>query len=55
MPKDQLRVVTMHFEYDSFGRRIHKLNGGCASTDVLWDGMWLVQELHHNRQGMNAN
>nr|WP_230957130.1 RHS repeat-associated core domain-containing protein [Burkholderia cepacia] len=49
--KDRLGIGTTHFEYDAFGRRIHKLNGSYASTDFLWDGMRLVQETYHDRQG----
>ncbi|WP_254600215.1 RHS repeat domain-containing protein [Burkholderia contaminans] len=52
--KDRLGVGTTHFEYDAFGRRIRKLNGGYASTDFLWDGMRLVQETYHVRQGEEA-
>ncbi|MGT0250093.1 RHS repeat-associated core domain-containing protein [Burkholderia pyrrocinia] len=52
--KDRLGVSTTHFEYDAFGRRIRKLNGGYASTDFLWDGMRLVQETYHDRQGEEA-
>nr|WP_257146312.1 RHS repeat-associated core domain-containing protein [Burkholderia sp. JKS000303] len=42
------------FEYDAFGRRVWKLNGSYASTDFLWDGMRLVQETYHDRQGEEA-
>lgn len=52
--KDRLGIATTHFEYDAFGRRIRKLNGGYASTDFLWDGMRLVQETYHDRQGEEA-
>ncbi|MCA8054017.1 RHS repeat-associated core domain-containing protein [Burkholderia cepacia] len=52
--KDRLGISTTHFEYDAFGRRIRKLNGGYASTDFLWDGMRLVQETYHDRQGEEA-
>ncbi|MBN3787292.1 type IV secretion protein Rhs [Burkholderia sp. Ac-20353] len=52
--KDRLGVSTTHFEYDAFGRRIRKLNGSYASTDFLWDGMRLVQETYHDRQGTDA-
>ena len=47
-------VGTTHFEYDAFGRRIRKLNGGYASTDYQWDGMRLVQETYHDCQGEEA-
>ena len=51
----QLKTVgTTHFEYDAFGRRIRKLNGGYASTDYQWDGMRLVQETYHDCQGEEA-
>ncbi|WP_244110117.1 RHS repeat-associated core domain-containing protein [Burkholderia ambifaria] len=52
--KDRLGIATTHFEYDAFGRRIRKLNGSYASTDFLWDGMRLVQETYHDRQGEEA-
>nr|WP_254614970.1 RHS repeat-associated core domain-containing protein [Burkholderia pyrrocinia] len=52
--KDRLGVSTTHFEYDAFGRRIRKLNGSYASTDFLWDGMRLVQERYHDRNGEEA-
>ncbi|MCA8341231.1 RHS domain-containing protein [Burkholderia cepacia] len=52
--KDRLGISTTHFEYDAFGRRIRKLNGSYASTDFLWDGMRLVQETYHDRQGEEA-
>ncbi|MDN7895059.1 RHS repeat-associated core domain-containing protein [Burkholderia cepacia] len=52
--KDRLGIGTTHFEYDAFGRRIRKLNGSYASTDFLWDGMRLVQETYHDRQGEEA-
>ncbi|RQS25241.1 hypothetical protein DIE03_25890 [Burkholderia sp. Bp8992] len=54
MTKDRLGIATTHFEYDAFGRRIRKLNGSYASTDFLWDGMRLVQETYHDRQGEEA-
>lgn len=52
--KDRNLQSTTHFEYDAFGRRIRKLNGGYASTDFLWDGMRLVEETYHGRQGKEA-
>nr|WP_241017679.1 RHS repeat-associated core domain-containing protein [Burkholderia sp. Ac-20349] len=52
--KDRLGVSTTHFEYDAFGRRIRKLNGSYTSTDFLWDGMRLVQEIYHDRLGEEA-
>ncbi|KVK85723.1 hypothetical protein WS90_00550 [Burkholderia cepacia] len=52
--KDRLGIATTHFEYDAFGRRIRKFNGSYASTDFLWDGMRLVQETYHDRQGEEA-
>ena len=52
--KDRLGISTTHFEYDAFGRRVRKLNGSYASTDFLWDGMRLVQETYHDRQGEEA-
>ncbi len=52
--KDRLGISTTHFEYDAFGWRVRKLNGSYASTDFLWDGMWLVQETYHDRQGEEA-
>ncbi|WP_333994316.1 RHS repeat-associated core domain-containing protein [Burkholderia cepacia] len=52
--KDRLGIATTHFEYDAFGRRIRKLNGSYASTDFLCDGMRLVQETYHDRQGEEA-
>ncbi|POM17554.1 Putative deoxyribonuclease RhsC [Burkholderia cepacia] len=52
--KDRLGIGTTHSEYDAFGRRIRKLNGSYASTDFLWDGMRLVQETYHDRQGEEA-
>ncbi len=52
--KNRLGIATTHFEYDAFGRRIRKLNGSYASTDFLWDGMRLVQETYHDRQGEEA-
>ncbi len=54
MTKDRLGIGTTHFEYDAFGRRVRKLNGSYASTDFLWDGMRLVQETYHDRQGEEA-
>ncbi|MET1536898.1 RHS repeat protein [Burkholderia sola] len=52
--KDRLGIATTHFDYDAFGRRIRKLNGSYASTDFPWDGMRLVQETYHDRQGEEA-
>jgi RHS repeat-associated protein len=47
-------ISRTHFEYDAFGRRIRKLNGDYAGTDFLWDGMRLVEETYHDRQGKEA-
>ncbi|MGF6642282.1 RHS repeat-associated protein [Paraburkholderia sp. GAS82] len=52
--KDRIGIATTHFEYDALGRRVRKLNGGYASTDFLWDGMRLIQETYHDRQGEEA-
>ncbi|KVL47759.1 hypothetical protein WT01_34110 [Burkholderia cepacia] len=52
--KDRLGIATTHFEYDAFGRWVRKLKGSYASTDFLWDGMRLVQETYHDRQGEEA-
>ncbi|KVH73001.1 hypothetical protein WJ42_22975 [Burkholderia cepacia] len=51
MTKDRRSIATTHSEYDAFGRRIRKLSDSYASTDFLWDGMRLVQETYHDRQG----
>ncbi len=52
--KDRLGIAATHFESDAFVRWIRKLNGGYASTVFQWDGMRLVQETYHDRQGKEA-